>query len=108
MGKVPEGEIPESELPGSLKLLKGLVTVLTAVMIVGFIVLIVVFVTRFPRGASVSSVALPDQITLPDSMRATAYTRGEGWYAVVTDTQEILIFNFDGSLRQQIEILPAQ
>jgi hypothetical protein len=99
------GEVPEGELPGSLKLLKGLVTVLTAVMIVGFIVLIAVFVTRFPRGATVS---LPEQITLPDRTRATAYTQGPDWYAVVTDDQQILIFNRDGSLRQQIAILPAQ
>lgn len=105
MGKVPEGGIPESELPGSLKLLKGLVTVLTAVMIVGFIVLIAVFVTRFPRAASVT---VPEQITLPDGTGATAYTQGPDWYAVVTDDQQILIFNRDGSLRQQIEILPAQ
>mgnify|MGYP006956416372 CR=1 FL=1 len=92
-------------MPGSLKLLKGLVTVLTAVMIVGFIVLIAVFVTRFPRAATLS---LPEQITLPEGAVATAYTQGPDWYAVVTDSQSILIFNRDGSLRQQIEILPAQ
>ncbi len=48
---------------------------------------------------------LPEQITLPDGARATAYTQGDGWFAVVTDDQRILIFDrASGALRQQIRV----
>ncbi|MEL7115236.1 MAG: DUF6476 family protein, partial [Pseudomonadota bacterium] len=57
MEDAPEGE------DSTLKFLRRLVTTLTIVMIVGFIVLIAFLVTRFPDTAPLS---LPDQITLPD------------------------------------------
>ncbi|WP_166416050.1 DUF6476 family protein [Cochlodiniinecator piscidefendens] len=89
------------ELPASLQFLRLMVMVLTGTMIAGLVVLIVLFVTRFPTAA----VSLPDSITLPDGSTATAFTRGAGWYAIVTDDDEILIFNAsDSSLRQRIII----
>ena len=94
-------EAPEIEEPGSLRFLRILVTVLTTVMIVGFIVLIGFLVTRFPGGASLT---LPDQIVLPDGTKPVAFTQTADWYAVVTGGTEILIFNLDGSLRQTIAI----
>lgn len=92
---------PEGEEPGSLRFLRLLVTTLTVVMIVGFIVLIGFLVTRFP---DTSSVSLPDQILLPDGAQATAFTKGEDWYAIVTAANQILIYNADGSLRKTIDI----
>jgi hypothetical protein len=78
------------------------VTVLTVVMIVGLIAVVITFVTRFPGGDGVS---LPDQVTLPEGVRARAITMGEGWYAVVTDDDRILIFDrASGELRQNVEI----
>lgn len=88
--------------PLNLRVLRILVTVLTVVMIVGLIAVVITFVTRFPGGDGVS---LPDQVTLPEGTRATAVTMGEGWYAVVTEDDRILIFDRDsGALRQEVEI----
>lgn len=99
-------EAPEGEEIGSLRFLRILVTVLTSVMIVGFIVLIVFLVTRFPTGPSLS---LPETIALPDGSTATAFTQAEGWYAVVTADDQILIFDRQtGSLRQSVKIESGQ
>jgi hypothetical protein len=75
------------------------VTGLTAVMIAGLLVLIVLFVTRFPDPAP----SLPEAVTLPDGARASAVTFGPGWYAVVTTDNRILIFDEgSGALRQSV------
>ncbi len=48
---------------------------------------------------------LPDQVTLPEGVRADAVTMGQGWYAIVTDDDRILIFDrASGELRQSVEI----
>ncbi|SFR10484.1 DUF6476 family protein [Poseidonocella sedimentorum] len=87
----------------TLRFLKRLVTVLTTVMIGGVIVLITLLVIRLPQSAP----PFPDSIALPDGTVAEAFTRGRGWYAVVTGAQEILIFDAtSGALRQRIEITP--
>lgn len=93
----PEGTPPE------LRFLKRLVTVLTVVMIGGLVIIIALLVTRLSMPARV--LALPDAITLPDGARASAFTQGRGWYAVVTEADEILIFDRDsGALRQRITL----
>lgn len=85
-----------------MKYLRILVTTLTVTMIAGLVVIIGLLVTRF---ATDSSPAFPAQITLPDGTTPTAFTRGKGWYAVVTQDDEILIFDSTtGSLRQTITI----
>ena len=94
------GELSESDVR-SLKFLRLLVTVLTTVMIVGFIVLIGFLVTRFPDRAELS---LPDQINLPDGSTPVAFTRAADWFAVVTGEDEILIYNLAGGLRQRISL----
>jgi len=77
------------------------VTVLTVVMICGVLVVIGLLVTRLNRNTPM----LPDQITLPEGMKAQAFTQGESWYAVVTTNDEILIFDrLTGALRQTITI----
>jgi hypothetical protein len=89
--------------PANIRFLRLLVTVLTAVMICGFLVLIALFVTRL--GAARAPLALPDFIVLPDGTQAAAFTQGSDWYAVVTDGDEILIFDrASGALRQTIAI----
>ena len=41
----------------------------------------------------------------PDGSSAQAFTQGRGWYAVVTDADEILIFDqLTGELRQTVAI----
>lgn len=78
-----------------------MVTVLTAVMILGVVVVIGLLVTRLSRNTPV----LPSEITLPNGAKATAFTQATDWYAVVTDKNEILIFDrMTGALRQTVEV----
>ncbi len=89
--------------PANLKFLRRLVTVLTGTMIVGVVVIIGLLVMRINAKPAVTYV--PDSITLPDGITASAYTVGSGWYAVVTTGNEILIYDQDsGALRQTIPI----
>ena len=87
----------------ALTWLKWLVIGLTATMMVGLIILIWLFVTRFPTGP----VALPDELRLPDGTQAMAFTRGPDWVAIVTTTDEILIYSDDmQTIVQRIKIAP--
>jgi hypothetical protein len=89
---------------GHLKYLKWLVTILTVTMIGGFLTIVALFVMRF---SEMKNVELPDKIALPEGAAAIAFTQGEGWFAVVTTDDEILIYNRGtGNLRQRIQIEP--
>ena len=99
-----DDETAPVEGAGTLRYLKWLVTALTVTMILGFLTIVGLFVMRF---AEMNRAELPDQIVLPDGARATAFTRGEGWFAVVTEDDEILIYSrVTGNLRQRIRIEP--
>lgn len=81
--------------------MRRLVTVLTAVMICGVVLVIGLLVTRLNRDTPV----LPSEIALPDGARAQAFTQGGTWYAVVTDRDQILIFDrLTGALRQTVDV----
>lgn len=96
--------LPPPQEPANLKFLRLLVTVLTGTMIVGLCIIITLIVIRYRD----QSAPLPETITLPDGMTATAYTQGRDWYAVVTDGDAILIFDrATGALRQTITITPT-
>ncbi|WP_338110826.1 DUF6476 family protein [Rhodovulum imhoffii] len=89
-------------MPPNLKLLRWLVTMLMVTMIAGFVVIVTLFVIRMPDR---SAPPLPAQITLPEGATPYAITRGRDWLAVVTETDEILIFDSaSGTLRQKVEI----
>ena len=78
-----------------------MVTGLTGVMIVGLVVVVALIVIRFRDSGPV----LPEDITLPDGARAHAVTAAEGWFAVVTDDNRILIYDrITGALRQEIAV----
>lgn len=80
--------------------------VLTLTMIVGVILIVWVIVTRMPQ-AMRGLPDLPSSIALPDGTRATAFTQGELWYAVVTADDHILVFDrTTGKLRQTIKLAP--
>ncbi|VVS98072.1 conserved hypothetical protein [Roseovarius sp. EC-HK134] len=90
--------------PATLKFLARLVTLLTATMVVGLIVIIGLFVTRF-WGEDRGALSLPDSLTLPEGTRATAFTQGPDWIAIVTEDNRILIYDRTGStLRQTVNI----
>ena len=98
----------ETALPPSLRLLKGLVIFLTLTMIVAVITVVALLVTRMPSAiGSSAAIPLPTQITLPDGSKPAAFTQAATWFAVVTTDDHILIYNRDGSLRQDIKIAPA-
>ncbi|EEB84594.1 conserved hypothetical protein [Roseobacter sp. GAI101] len=76
-------------------------TVLTATMICGLLVVIGLLVIRFSGKAP----DLPDVIALPGGEKPVAFTQGPDWYAVVTADDQILIFDrMSGTLRQTVDI----
>lgn len=88
--------------PANLRLLRRLVTTLLAVMIIGFLTLIFMFVMRFSDNNQTFQIG---DITLPIGVSATAYTQGDNWYAIIDEKNKILIFNkSDNTLRQTIKI----
>lgn len=72
-------------------------------MIVGVITVVGLIVTRMPTAFG-SAPVMPSQIVLPEGARASAYTQGIGWFAVVTEDQRLLIYREDGTLRQEIPL----
>lgn len=76
-------------------------TVLTAVMICGLVILIGVLVTRLKP----NPLVLPDSITLPDGAQADTFTVGRDYFAVVTTDGRIIILDRQtGETRQIVEI----
>lgn len=104
MAQVPETAAPAA-LPPSLALLKWLVILLTLCLIGGVITVVWLLVTRMPHPARLPDV--PATLALPAGEVAGAVTFGAGWTAVVTASGRVLVFNADGSLRQEIALQPA-
>jgi len=68
-------------------------------MVVGLIVLIGLFVMRFPG----ATPGFPAEIALPKGAMASAITRGPDWLLVVTTDGRALVYSPDGqTLRQEI------
>ncbi|SHL74691.1 hypothetical protein SAMN05444398_105122 [Roseovarius pacificus] len=87
-----------------IRYLRLLVTILTGTMIAGLLVIIFLFVTRLGDRPAAPPM-LPDTIALPDGAKATAFTQGGDWYAVVTGDDRILIYDrAGGTLRQVVDI----
>ncbi len=95
-----------TDLPPSLRFLKWLVIVLTLTMIGGVITVVALLVTRMPQAFGTPLPDLPAGFALPAGTHAQAVTFGQGWVAVVTTDDRILIFGSDGALRQEVSILP--
>jgi Flp pilus assembly protein protease CpaA len=96
----------EEGLPPSLRFLKSLVILLMLTMIVGVITIVGLLVTRMQHGFT-ASPSLPQAIELPEGSTPRAVTMGTGWIAVVTSDDRILIFEPNGTLRQEVTLLPA-
>jgi hypothetical protein len=98
----PERAPTDAEMRG-LRLLRVLVTVLTGTMIVGIAALVLLLYLRLPGPAtSAAPPALPDAITLPEGARAQAVTAGPGWWAVVTQAGDILIYDASGAMTRRL------
>jgi Family of unknown function (DUF6476) len=63
-------------------------------------------VTRMPQTLAPVGPRLPDGFALPEGATAQAVTFGEGWVAVVTKDDRILIFGREGKLRQEVALAP--
>ena len=88
-------------LPPHLRRLQRLVTLLTLVMIAGFLVLIAALVLRLNAGGP----DLPAVVDLPEGAEAAAFTQSDGWFAVVTTDDRILIYDrLTGRLRQTLSV----
>src|SRR6056297_540528 len=106
-GSCPMDDSPPPVSPATLKFLARLVTVLTATMIVGVLVIVGLLVTRLQRDET-PAPALPAEITLPGGATARAVTWGGDWYAVVTGDDRILIYDrASGEMRQTVDIVPS-
>ncbi len=80
-------------------------TVLTATMIAGMVIIIALMWTRFNAPRAVPGALTLEKIVLPSDEVASAVTQGEGWIAVVTKSQKILIYNAaTGDLTQTVPI----
>ena len=93
-----------SETPDERRLrwLARLVTVLTAVMIVGVVAIVALLVTRLGQ---TPAVPIPEEITLPERQRAVSVTVGPDWYAVGTQSGRFLIYDrATGSLLREIAV----
>ncbi|MBJ6370590.1 DUF6476 family protein [Sedimentitalea arenosa] len=95
----PSEPAPE---PANLRFLRRLVTTLTAVMILGLLVIVSLLVIRFWTEKP-PVMPLPDQITLPEGKRAISVTYGPGYFVVVTEDDRILVFDaVSGDITQTI------
>jgi hypothetical protein len=71
-------------------------------MIVGVATIATVLVLRL---SAPQRAALPAEVSLPEGVTARSVTFGAGWYAVVTDAEEILIFETgSGALLRRVPI----
>ncbi|GAA6179270.1 hypothetical protein NBRC116594_07080 [Shimia sp. NS0008-38b] len=92
-------DTPEPVEPANLRFLRLLVTGLTGVMIVGLVTVVLLIVMRFRDDGPI----LPENLSLPDGAKAQAVTMGDGWYAVVTEDNRILVYDrITGGLRQEV------
>lgn len=82
-------------------------TVLTVTMIGGVLAIVALLVIRLSDDTPPQPglAPLPEAITLPEGARATAFTQGADWFAVVTGDDRILIYDrATGALRQTVRI----
>ena len=88
------------QLPKNLRFLQRLVTMLTASMIVGILVIVALLVIKIRS----EDLNFPDNLVLPDGTKPVSFTRTKNWYSVVTEDNNILIYKNDGILIKSIKV----
>jgi hypothetical protein len=98
-----DGDTP-APLPANLRFLRGLVTVLTAVMILGVITIVALLVIRLNAPAPQVLVA-PGDFALPDGVGAVGISVIEDRTVIVGDDGVIRVFDTrSGAALRDIEI----
>jgi hypothetical protein len=94
---VSDTELPE---PPNLRFLRRLVTVLTAVMILGLITVVTLLVIRLqaPR------VATPDTLALPEGVEVFAVTQTPTRWIVTSRDDRLFLFDGEGALLAEIPL----
>ncbi len=90
----PDGD-EETALPANLRFLKGLVTVLTAVMILGVLTIVALLVIRLNAGPA-QLVIDPGAYTLPQGVGAVGISVIEGRTVIVGDDGVIRVYDAPG------------
>jgi hypothetical protein len=99
----PDAELPDA-LPASLRWLKVLVTVLTAVMILGVITIVALLVIRLNANPAPILIA-PGDFTLPPGVGAVGLSVIDGHSVIVGDDGVIRIYDIGtGALVQDFRI----
>ena len=98
--------VPQAEIiiPPSIKLLKLLVTVLACVMIIGFIIIVSLFVLNFQK----SHVSIPVTLELQTGIKPIAFTQTKDWFSIISATNEILNYKNDGTLIKSITVQDSE
>ena len=77
-------------------------TILTLTMIGGIISIVILIFLRFQDGPS--NLDLPERIMLPNDAKPIAFTQTRKWFAIVTEGDNVLVFDTKGKLIQTIKL----
>ncbi|WP_232830684.1 DUF6476 family protein [Tropicimonas sp. IMCC34011] len=99
---LPAGPPPDPADLRALRWLRGLVMALLVTMILG--VGTVSGLVALRLSAPSAPPAFPDSPDLPPGATPLAVTRGDGWWAVVTDDGRILILGADGTVLDEVAV----
>lgn len=83
----------ENSQPVGLRWLKVLVAVLTVTLIVGFLTIVILIALRFNSMGSPTLNPIPASIQIPSQAGVVGYTETPDWYLVVTEENEIFVFD---------------
>jgi len=100
-------EIPEGDaaLPANLRFLRVLVTVLTAVMILGVITIVGLLVIRLNDGGGAAVLVVPSEFDPPAGVAIVGYSLVEGRTVLIGDDAVIRVYDTDSrALVQEIRI----
>ena len=81
----------------TLRFLRGLVLVLTATMIAGMVLLVVLFYARLGgETPETDALSLPERFELPAEAELAAVTRARDFWVLVTVDGEVLFYDPEG------------
>ena len=88
------------QLPRNLRFLQRLVTLLTVSMILGILTIATLLAFKLRS----ENINFPQTLTLPDGTKPIAFTQTKDLYSIISETNEILIYENDGTLIKSITV----